>query len=335
MITLPFGLPGYVRLNRRLGRDSIASRTLDGWWRFEEPLPVALAALAQATEGALYDVGANTGFYSVLVGRLTPQRTIRAFEPIPSIAECTRENLAIAGLGARVSLEQVALSDHRGVAELFLPPETPGRIEASASLLSDFKPTVGEVVTATTETLDEANARLGGERVGLIKVDVEGAEHLVIAGAGEVLRRDRPVVVIELLNRADFEGVQRTFEELDYRFLSLHPGFELREQQALRFFLDGWNHLLLPSEEYERLCEVLADAATQMSEFLAEAGEPLDPDVVDRAAARLPVSMLVEQLRVETRASSVEIVAARALTAPRPPSLLRRGLRKVKRRLRR
>lgn len=46
-----------------------------------------------------------------------------------AIAGFARENLAIAGLGGRVTLEQVALSDRRGTAELFLPPETPGRIE--------------------------------------------------------------------------------------------------------------------------------------------------------------------------------------------------------------
>lgn len=103
---------------------------------------------------------------------------------------------------------------------------------------------------------------------------------IVIAGATKVLRRDRPVVVIELLTRADFEGVQRTFDELDYRFLSLHPGFEVREQQMLRFFLDGWLPLV-PAEDHDRLREVLAEAAAEMSEFLAAAGEPLDPDVVD------------------------------------------------------
>jgi len=122
----------------------------------------------------MYDVGANTGFYSALVGRLSPTTVVRAFEPIPAIADFARENLAIAGLDVdRVTLEQAALSDRPGTAELFLPPEIPGRIESSASLLSDFKPTVVESVTAATETLDGANERFSGERVGLIKIDVE------------------------------------------------------------------------------------------------------------------------------------------------------------------
>ena len=331
---LPFGLPDFVRLNRRLGHDYIANLTFDGWWLFEEPLPVAMAALAQATDGAMYDVGANTGFYSALVGRLSPTTVVRAFEPIPAIADFARENLAIAGLDVdRVTLEQVALSDRPGTAELFLPPEIPGRIESSASLLSDFKPTVVESVTAATETLDGANERFSGERVGLIKIDVEGAEHLVVAGAGGVLARDRPIVVMELLDRADFDHAQRTFDELDYRFLSLHPGFELREQQTLRFFLDAWNHLLLPAEEYDRLRAVLSEAASQYAQFLEAAGDPMDSAVLDRAAEKLPVSLLVDHVRVEARAASVELRSAQAALEPKPRSLLRRAAGRAKRAL--
>ena len=49
----------------------------------------------------------------------------------------------------------------------------------------------------------------------------------MVARAGGVLARDRPIVVMELLDRADFDHAQRTFDELDYRFPVPYPGFEL------------------------------------------------------------------------------------------------------------
>lgn len=108
MSWLPFALPSYVRLNRRLGMDQVVTASIDGWWRFEDPLPAVLAALAGETGGAFYDVGANTGFYSVLIGRLAPGRTVRAFEPVPEIVGFLEQNLAIAGLAERIAVEEVA-----------------------------------------------------------------------------------------------------------------------------------------------------------------------------------------------------------------------------------
>lgn len=315
MAALPFALPSYARLNRRLGRDHVAAQSIDGWWRFEDPLPTVLAALCADTQGAFYDVGANTGFYSVLVGRMAPTLTVRAFEPIPEIIGYLGQNLAIAGLAGRIAVEQVALSSSIGTAEVFLPPAGHGLVESSASLLSDFKETVAEVVVVATETLDAANARLGGERVGLIKIDVEGAEHLVIEGAVGVLARDRPVVAIELLQRAEFEAIEGTFADLGYRFLSMHPGFDIREQESLGYHADSWNHLLVHAADFDRVRGLLDDAAGQWDTFVADVGDPVDQAALERRAAELPATVLAEQVGIEKRACAAECTDAEAPAA--------------------
>ena len=59
--------PAPVRLLQLGARDQAG----EGDWReYEQPLPEVLIALAQKLPGAFYDVGANSGFYAILLGRL-------------------------------------------------------------------------------------------------------------------------------------------------------------------------------------------------------------------------------------------------------------------------
>lgn len=306
MGNLPYAIPSFVRLSRRLGRDQVAAQSIDGWWRFEDPLPGVLAALAQGATDAFYDVGANTGFYSVLVGRIAPSQKVRAFEPIPEIARYLRQNLAVAGLEDRISVEETALSSSSGDAEIFLPPSGHGLVESSASLLSDFKESIASALVVRTETMDHFNDRHAGEPVGLIKIDVEGAEHLVVKGAPAVLARHRPIVAIELLHRAEFASIGSTFSELDYRFFSMRPGFDIREQDALSYDADSWNHLLVPAEKVDQVILRLDDAARQLKTFLARVGDPADSVRLEREAADLSPELLAQQLSVEARGSDAE-----------------------------
>ena len=151
--------PTSVRLNRQLGHDYIANLTFDGWWLFETA-PCRDGRLAQATDGTMYDVGANTGFYSRPGGQAVTYNRCQGLRTHPGDRRLRPgRTWRSRGLDVDRVTRWVALSDRPGTAEL-LPPEIPGRIESSASLLSDFKPTVVESVTAATRTLDGANERL-------------------------------------------------------------------------------------------------------------------------------------------------------------------------------
>ena len=70
------------------GRDHVASTIArTGWRSFEQPLPQVLAAIATEARGAVYDVGANTGFYSLLARHVNRRVPVRAFEPYPPVLE--------------------------------------------------------------------------------------------------------------------------------------------------------------------------------------------------------------------------------------------------------
>lgn len=140
---------------------------------------------------ASVDVGANRGVWTHQLAALCPR--VYAYEPNPkvfAILEAARPANAVAG--------QIALSDRAGVASLKVPRSTRGYSNQHASLETNW--------VAGTEygTVDVVTARLDDldlEPVGFIKIDVEGHEAAVVAGALGLIARDRPSLVIEMEER--------------------------------------------------------------------------------------------------------------------------------------
>lgn len=235
------------------GTDQVARHA--HWWDFEEPLPLVLASLAGLLgDGAFYDVGANTGFYSVLVGKLAPHATVRAFEPVASIAAACRRNLDTNGVAA--TIESCALSDHDGSAPIYFPPDDHGLIETSASLDAGFNRRNARVETVPIRRLDGV-AQERADRVGLMKIDVEGHEAAVLAGGLVTVASQQPLAVIEVLPRATLDALNGLIARLDYRPLALRKGLVFEQRQHVCFLEDGWNWLLVPARRLAEVWEVM------------------------------------------------------------------------------
>ncbi|HEY7610220.1 MAG TPA: FkbM family methyltransferase [Alphaproteobacteria bacterium] len=136
--------------------------------------------------GIVIDVGANVGFFTERFARwVGPHGRVIALEPErANFAELSRR-LSGKGLAARVDAQRAVADSASGTAHLVINPDHPGDHH-----LGD----AGERVTATT--LD-AIAPAGG-RTSLIKIDVQGAEIRVLAGARNVLARDKPALFVEI-----------------------------------------------------------------------------------------------------------------------------------------
>ncbi len=240
------------------------------WRAYEKPLPEFLARLALGIPGAFYDVGANTGFYATLVGRLCPATTIVAFEPMPPISAMCSINLANNAVDA--ALLTVAVSDREGFATIHVPDDGHGLVETSASLNAHFKGDTVATLSVPTVTVDGVNARRNDELVGLMKVDVEGHEHAVLAGCSGVAERDRPLIVIEILPGAEMPAIAAFLARHDYLIAPLHDGSAPSFASHVRFDADAWNQLLVPRERESEVLAVLADAAA-MHDALANAAQ--------------------------------------------------------------
>lgn len=136
------------------------------------------------------DIGANSGVWSWSLLRVA--RQVHAFEPNPKMYSRLK-----AALGGKVHLHTVALSDTAGEAEFIVPRTKRGYSNQHGSLSRLAAGGDHGVVKVQTRRLDDLEIR----DVGFIKVDVEGFECAVLAGATETLKRERPVLVVELEER--------------------------------------------------------------------------------------------------------------------------------------
>jgi FkbM family methyltransferase len=147
-------------------------------------------------EGAtVVDVGANAGVFATRAARAVgPTGRVLAVEPNRDAADRLEQNARQNGLGRRVSIHRVALGEHDGTAQLIVGRNTTtGRIENEDSDPQERRDKPGTDVPL--RRLDSLAAECGISTVDLIKVDVEGREAEVLAGAAATLGSTRRVVM--------------------------------------------------------------------------------------------------------------------------------------------
>lgn len=143
------------------------------------------------------DVGANIGFFSVLLAQLLDNRRVVAVEPTRAAGERLRRNLCRNGVEEKVTILRCAIADQPGTATIGI---VPGREEYSSLGKLEHPAIVSEssqTETVETKTVDAVAAEHGLD-LGFVKIDVEGMEHLILRGAGETLSKARPVFLCEL-----------------------------------------------------------------------------------------------------------------------------------------
>jgi FkbM family methyltransferase len=193
------------------------------FWRglpgFEPEVAPVFFRLAERSPGTV-DVGAHVGYFTVMAALANPAARVVAVEPlVPSFARL-RRNLALNGLG-RVEAINAAAGAEAREAHLFHPPDgLPSAASLDADHLRDLPGVVNSKVRIVR--LDDVLAQHGLDRVGLVKIDTETTEPSVLAGALEMLERDRPDIVCEVLpGHETAEPLERLLEPRGYRFYEL------------------------------------------------------------------------------------------------------------------
>lgn len=141
------------------------------------------------------DVGANVGLFTTSIAKNSEGVKVLAFEPNPRLRELLTKSIQENQLESQIQLFSEALSDEAG--------ESVFKVEEGHSGKGHLANGEGELgegsgYTVKTIRLDDHPSMSGcEERVGLIKIDVEGAEMKVLAGLEGILKRDRPRFIVE------------------------------------------------------------------------------------------------------------------------------------------
>jgi FkbM family methyltransferase len=175
----------------------------------------------------VYDIGANVGFFSVLLARLVgPNGQVYSFEPSPANARQILYNARLNGF-ANIHVDVAAVGQSDGKAAFRLTDfSTTGKLESVGTV--DVQT---DAIAARMRQLDGMVSRGDIPSPALVKMDVEGAEIEVLKGANELLQTARPILLIELHNT--HEEVGAILARHNY---SVHPlGSRLSPREA------GWN----------------------------------------------------------------------------------------------
>jgi FkbM family methyltransferase len=156
-----------------------------------EPELLYLGQLLSACD-TFVDVGASYGLYTLVGASIVGQTgRVISFEPASRSSETLKRNIELNGL-RNVTLVRAALSDHEGRAKLYLHDDSSRN---SLGALAELPHGCEEVQVLTLDDL-MVEPNLG--RLKAIKMDVEGAEEMVLRGGEELLAQFRPAVIFEI-----------------------------------------------------------------------------------------------------------------------------------------
>jgi FkbM family methyltransferase len=132
----------------------------------------------------VFDVGANVGSYTILASVLVgPRGRVIAFEPAPQNVAFLRQHVRINGLD-NVEVVEAAVTEQSGSVRFHLDTDrVRGRVTSDGEYLAR--------ATSLDDVASECNAW-----PACIKIDVEGGEAAVLAGAARVLEEGRPIVFL-------------------------------------------------------------------------------------------------------------------------------------------
>ena len=162
-----------------------------------EPIETGFIRTILKPGQAFVDIGANIGWFTVLAARAVgPSGQVYAFEPRPNT--CERLQLSILeNQYKNVEVRQAALGAAPGRMKIgtVISAHNPG---GTWSLTTDV---LVASLNAGCESFEVDVIRLddiGLTRCDLIKIDIEGAEPLALAGAIETIKRLRPIILSEI-----------------------------------------------------------------------------------------------------------------------------------------
>lgn len=226
-----------------------------------EPFETSLFEQEVRSGDVVLDIGANIGYYTLLfASRVGLAGHVYAFEPDPENFGLLRRNVELNGY-ENVTTVEAAVADERTTLTLYLSDESKAHRIYDAG---------GGRGTATVEAvqLDGWFAEQGdGLKIDVVKMDIEGAEGLALAGMRGLLARTRPrLLVTEFQPRS---LARCGTEPAAYLAALRSAGYELYEvpREAERMELVEDSDLLerypVDSERFANLvCRPLADISS-------------------------------------------------------------------------
>jgi len=180
----------------------------------------------QISEGdVFYDIGANVGLYSCMIGSAKENCNICPFEPHPTNVEALKRNLQLNNVDCQIF--QLALSDEEGEFELSSEGSEAGLGEHSLDTSGSES-----TVPVTVRQLDKLRKEQNIPIPTVVKIDVEGAELDVIQGGKETFSDAKCLTIYCEVHPERIKKFGGNYEELKDCLTDLGFALEVIDQEV-------------------------------------------------------------------------------------------------------
>jgi FkbM family methyltransferase len=178
-------------------RDHLMSKSLLWTGTYERHLTRVMLDRLKP-EDSVVDIGANLGYFTVLMASCVPRGRVYAFEPDPGNLRLLRTNIALNGFQDRVELYPVALAESAGEVILTNLDDPNGGGRMTMDSAADVDAVFGASFSRQSVASRSWDSMFTEPpQIALIKIDVEGYEPKVFSGMEKMLRAQRPVILME------------------------------------------------------------------------------------------------------------------------------------------
>lgn len=203
---------------------------------YEEKESLRLWAGLCAEAEVVFDIGANTGLFSLIAQTRNPKASVYAFEPIQRIAAKFQDNCLRNQYTIQVHPIAVSNSDGKAVIyDLPLQHHYVGSLEREETA-HHFAGSESGLISREVQTITLATfirqERIA--RVDLMKIDVEGHEMQVLEGMGGYLRGMQPTILIEIKSTEHANRIEEMMHGCDYHFYDIDEKTPPRRIPRLR-----------------------------------------------------------------------------------------------------
>lgn len=176
------------------------------------------------SDSTFIDIGANIGLFSLTASNIIKNGKIVSFEPFSKNLDTFQTNISLNNK-KNIKIEKIAIGAENGEINLYYNEK-----EQNLGMVSIHKTKDSNAEKTKLQTLDSYVENNAIQNIDFIKIDIEGNEFSALQGMASVLKKQNPVLLIEILTQKEKDLIVPFLEKLGYQKYYLYDNAELSSE---------------------------------------------------------------------------------------------------------